>query len=193
MIVQTRLYRHQASSRVPDPPFSRPVGLRRYFGNPSSALVCNCLKVQGETMAGDLPLRGELRAMLRITMHDSPESVTFLVEGKLVGEWAKELEQCCQHTASIRGHRALIIDRSETLFIDQEGRRVLATLFHQGAFFRTACPMTESIVSEITRKPNGDGRGVLLQCVLLLLLVVAGAKGAQPPAQNTTQPITQPA
>jgi outer membrane protein len=144
-------------------------------------------------MAGDLPLRGELRAMLRITMHDSPESVTFLVEGKLVGDWAKELEQCCKQTASVRGHRALIIDLSETLFIDQEGRRILATLFHQGAFFRTACPMTESIVSEITRKPNGDGRGVLLQCVLLLLLVVAGAKGAQPPAQNTTQPITQPA
>ena len=39
-------------------------------------------------MAGDLPLTGELRDMLRITMHDSPESVTVLVEGKLVGDWA---------------------------------------------------------------------------------------------------------
>ena len=66
--------------------------------------------------------------MLRITMQDSPESVTFLVEGKLVGEWAKELEQCYKQTSSVRGHRALIIDLSETLFIDQEGRRVLATL-----------------------------------------------------------------
>ncbi len=129
--------------------------------------------------------------MLRITMHDSPEAVTFLVEGKLVGDWAKELEQCCKESASVRGHRALIIDLSETLFIDQEGRRVLAALFHEGAFFRTACPMTESIVSEITRKPNGARRGALLQCVLLLLLA-AGAKGAQPPAQVTTQPVTQP-
>ncbi len=142
--------------------------------------------------------------MLRITMQDSPECVTFLVEGKLVGEWAKELEQCCKQAASVRGHRALIIDLSETLFIDQEGRRVLATLFQEGAFFRTACPMTESIVSEISRKPNGARRGVLLQCILLLL-VVAGAKGAQhigqpatqptaqPAPQNPTQPITQPA
>ncbi len=48
--------------------------------------------------------------------------------------------------------------------------------------------MTESIVSEITRKPNGRKRGVLLQCVLLLLVGVAGAKGAQPPAQSATQP-----
>src|SRR5580704_19610965 len=123
--------------------------------------------------------------MLRITMQDSPESVTFLVEGKLVGEWAKELEQCYKQTSSVRGRRALIIDLSETLFIDQEGRRVLATLFQEGAFFRTACPMTESIVSEISRKPNGARRGVLLQCILLLL--VAGAKGAQQPTQPTPQ------
>ncbi len=129
--------------------------------------------------------------MLRITMHDSSESVTFLVEGKLVGDWAKELEQCCKQNSSVRGHRALIIDLSETLFIDQEGRRVLAALFHEGAFFRTACPMTESIVSEITRKRNGARRGVLLQCVVLLLLV-AGAKAAQPPTQPPAQLITQP-
>jgi outer membrane protein len=125
--------------------------------------------------------------MLRITTQDSPEALTFLVEGKLVGQWARELEQCWKQTASLRGHRALIIDLSETLFIDDEGRRVLAALFREGAFFRTACPMTESIVSEITRKPNGARRGVLLQAVLLLLLVT-GAKGAQPPTQTTTQP-----
>jgi outer membrane protein len=125
--------------------------------------------------------------MLRITTQDSPEALTFLVEGKLVGQWARELEQCWKQTASLRGHRALIIDLSETLFIDDEGRRVLAALFREGAFFRTACPMTESIVSEITRRPNGARRGVLLQAVLLLLLVT-GAKGAQPPTQTTTQP-----
>src|ERR1700722_14496895 len=126
--------------------------------------------------------------MLRITMQDRAECVTFLVEGKLVGAGAKELEQCSIKAASVRGHRALIVDLSETLFIDQEGRRVLATLFQEGAFFRTASPMTESIVSEITKKPNGAIRGVLLQCVLLVLVVAAGAKGAQPPPQSAAQP-----
>jgi outer membrane protein len=121
--------------------------------------------------------------MLRITMHDGPEALTFLVEGKLVGDWAKELERCWKQTAAVRGHRALIVDLSETLFIDQEGRRVLATLFHEGAFFRTASPMTESIVSEITKKPNGARHGVLLQCALLLMVFAAGMKAAQPPTQ----------
>ena len=30
--------------------------------------------------------------MLKITIHDSPEALTFQVEGKLIGDWAKELE-----------------------------------------------------------------------------------------------------
>jgi hypothetical protein len=87
--------------------------------------------------------------MLRITTQSSPEAVTFRVEGKLVGEWAKELLLSWKQAEEIRGHRALIVDLTETLFIDQEGRRVLADLFCQGAFFRSACPMIESIVSEI--------------------------------------------
>jgi hypothetical protein len=102
-------------------------------------------------------------------MLDSPEALTFLVEGKLIGEWAKELERSWKQAAAIRGHRAPIIDLSETLFIDDEGRRVLAKLFREGAFFRTACPMTESIVEEITGKSNYVLRGALLPAILLML------------------------
>jgi anti-anti-sigma regulatory factor len=87
--------------------------------------------------------------MLRITARTSPEALTFLVEGKLVGEWAKELERTWEQNAAERTDRASIIDLSETQFIDSQGRQILAKLFGDGAFFRTACPMIESIVSEI--------------------------------------------
>jgi outer membrane protein len=117
--------------------------------------------------------------MLRITLHDSAESLTFLVEGKLVGAWANELEQSWKEVASVRGHRALIIDLTETLFIDGEGRRVLAKLFHEGAFFRTAGPMTESIVSDITGNLKRTLRGAL---PAILLLVMATFAKAAPPA-----------
>jgi|SRR5580693_8163194 hypothetical protein len=90
--------------------------------------------------------------MLRITVLEHPECLTFRVEGKLIGQWAGELEHSWKEAAAIRGHRALIVDLSETLFIDEQGSRVLAKLFREGAFFRTAGPMTESIVSEITGK-----------------------------------------
>jgi len=105
--------------------------------------------------------------MLRITIEngpeieDSPESVTFRpgvvtfrVEGRLVGAWAKELEQCWKSAAPVRRNRASIIDLTRILFIDQEGKRVLTKLFGEGASFRTSGPMTESIVSEITGKAS---------------------------------------
>jgi hypothetical protein len=93
--------------------------------------------------------------MLRITLEDSPEAVTFRVEGRLVGAWAGELEQW-ESAAPARRERAAIIDLTRILFIDQEGRRILTKLFGEGARFRTCGPMTESIVSEITGKgsPN---------------------------------------
>lgn len=108
-------------------------------------------------MAFDLPpWEGGKRPMLRIITQSGPEAITFLVEGKLVGEWARELEhfwkQATREASDTEDHRARIVDLSETLFIDEEGRRVLKALFCDGAFFRTACPMMESIVSEVTGK-----------------------------------------
>jgi len=36
--------------------------------------------------------------MLRITIHDRPESVTFQLEGGLAGSWVGEVENCRQRT-----------------------------------------------------------------------------------------------
>jgi outer membrane protein len=117
--------------------------------------------------------------MLRITEHDSPEAITLQVEGRLVGEWAKELECCWKSTASARKNRAPIIDLTEVLFIDEEGKRVLTKLFREGAFFRTGGPMTDAILSEITGKSKCILRGAALPVVALLILA-AFAKGAAP-------------
>jgi outer membrane protein len=136
-------------------------------------------------MDSDLPLRKEVSAMLRITMQDSTEAVTILVEGKLVGNWAKELEEYWKRNAELRGRRALIIDLTETLFIDEEGRRVLARLFSDGAYFRTSGPMTQSIVSEIIGDAKtGNAKRVLPGAAMpaLLLILAATFVKAQTPA-----------
>jgi len=112
-------------------------------------------------------------------MHDGPEALTFQVEGRLVGDWARELEHSWVRTAPDRGNRAPIIDLTGILFIDDEGKRVLTRLFREGAFFRTAGPMTQSIVSEITGKSRRMRRGALVPA-LVLLAVASLAKGAQP-------------
>lgn len=125
--------------------------------------------------------------MLRITLHDSPQLLTFQVEGRLVGAWAKELEQSWKSAGSVAANRKSVVDLTGILFIDEEGKRVLMKLFREGACFRTAGPMTESVVSEITGKadralPNGLSRAVLP--AILLIAVTTFAKGAQPDTQS---------
>ncbi|HEV2691197.1 MAG TPA: TolC family protein, partial [Bryobacteraceae bacterium] len=125
--------------------------------------------------------------MLKITIHDSPETLTFQVEGKLIGAWAKELEHCWKTAASIRDRKALIVDLTETLYIDEEGKRVLATLFQDGAFFKTAGTMTSSIVDEITGKSSNPWRGILTHSVVILLALASFVRGAaDPPALRLT-------
>ena len=119
--------------------------------------------------------------MLKITIHDSSEALTFQVEGKLVGAWAKELEEAWKTASTNKNRKALIVDLTETLYIDDEGKRVLAKLFRDGAFFRTCGAMTSCIVDEITGKSGNPWRGFLTQS-LLLLLAIGIARGASDPA-----------
>jgi len=104
--------------------------------------------------------------MLKITIHESPEALTFQVEGKLIGDWAKELEQAWQVSYSVRNRKALIVDLTETLHIDDEGKRVLIKLFRDGAFFKTSGTMTSCIVDEITGKSQKRPRRILARLLL---------------------------
>jgi hypothetical protein len=92
--------------------------------------------------------------MLRITIHDAPEALIFQVEGRLIGEWARELERSWKTARPFRGNTPPIVDLTGILFIDDEGKRVLAELSREGACFRTSGPMTGSIVAEICGKSS---------------------------------------
>ena len=128
-----------------------------------------------------LLIHGRTTRMLKITIHDAPEALTFQVEGKLIGAWAKELEQSWKTASSIRDRKALIVDLTETLYIDDEGKRVLKKLFRDGAFFRTAGTMTSAVVHEITGTSSSPWRGILAQSVVLLLAVSVLKGAADPP------------
>src|SRR5882724_3700974 len=117
--------------------------------------------------------------MLKITIHESSDALTFQVEGKLVGAWAKELEEAWNHARVTPERKALIVDLTETLYIDEHGKQVLAKLFRDGAVFKTSGAMTSCIVTEITGKPRRPRGGMLTQS-LLLLVAVGVARAADP-------------
>src|ERR1700680_2945921 len=91
--------------------------------------------------------------MLRITIHDNLESLTFQLEGKLAGPWVREVEECRQRTLAGRRGIAVRFDLAGGTFIDDAGKPYLAAMDRLGAEFVAADCLTKAIVAEITKAP----------------------------------------
>jgi ABC-type transporter Mla MlaB component len=97
--------------------------------------------------------------MLRITVHDNLQAVTFQLEGRLAGPWVRELE-VCWHSTLARQRRPMVrVDLTGVTFIDSAGQACLAAMHRQGAEFVAADCLTKAIVAEITQPPFPDGAG----------------------------------
>ena len=55
--------------------------------------------------------------MLRITTHNDPGSLTFRLEGRLAGNWVRELEECWQRTLATPAKPAVCFDLTELTFM----------------------------------------------------------------------------
>jgi hypothetical protein len=91
----------------------------------------------------------KVQAMLRITVHDNPQFLTFQLEGRLAGPWLRELEECWQSTLAHRRKPILRVDLTGVTFIDEAGKACLSTMYCQGAEFVAADCLTKDIVAEI--------------------------------------------
>ena len=96
--------------------------------------------------------------MLRITVHEILEFLTFQLEGKLAGAWVREVEECWQRTLAGRCGMAVRFDLAGVTFIDGAGKDLLAAMHRQGAEFVAADCLTKAIVAEIAKTPIPDCR-----------------------------------
>jgi ABC-type transporter Mla MlaB component len=94
--------------------------------------------------------------MLRITVHDNLESLTFQLEGRLAGPLVLELEDCWQRTPASQRKPVLRFDLTGVTFIDAAGKAFLAAMHRLGAEFVAPDCLTNAVVAEITRAPNPD-------------------------------------
>jgi ABC-type transporter Mla MlaB component len=94
--------------------------------------------------------------MLRITIHDNPESLIFQLEGRLAGAWVREVEECRQRTLARRRGIAVRFDLTGVTFIDAAGKTYLADMHRLGAEFVAADCLTKAIVAEIAKAPLPD-------------------------------------
>ena len=96
--------------------------------------------------------------MLRITVHDNQESLTFQLEGRLAGAWVKEVEQCWQRTLAHQRKPILRVDLTGVTFIDNAGKACLAAMHRQGAEFVSIDCLTKHIVAEICQDQDRSTR-----------------------------------
>ena len=88
-------------------------------------------------------------AMLRITTDSSKDTVRLRLEGRLAGSWVHELERCWIELSSER-RRGAVVDLAGVIAIGEDGRRLLVTMWEQGAVFHATNCLTRSIVENIT-------------------------------------------
>ncbi len=97
--------------------------------------------------------------MLRITVHDDPEALTFQLEGSLAGPWVRVLQECWQSAVARPRPPPVRVDLTGVISIDAAGRACLAALHRRGAEFIAADCLTKAVVAEITRAPSGQDVG----------------------------------
>src|SRR5438876_11801119 len=76
-------------------------------------------------------LKGKL--MLRITIHHDPGSLTVQMEGRLVGPWVREAEECWQRIVAGERQPVVRIDLRGLVVIDPAVKVFLRTAYAEGA------------------------------------------------------------
>ena len=95
--------------------------------------------------------------MLRIYIHDEVPVTSFVVEGKLVGPWVKELEKCWESVVASHACRSMLVDLVHVTFIDSEGRALLTRMRRKGVKLLSAGVLIDAIVAEIEAEQGSNG------------------------------------
>jgi hypothetical protein len=87
--------------------------------------------------------------MLRITVRDTPECLTFQLEGRLSGAWVREAEECW-HRALVSQHRPVFrFDLAGVTVIDAAGKAFLSAAHAQGVELIASGCFMRAVVAEI--------------------------------------------
>lgn len=87
--------------------------------------------------------------MLRITIHNEAQETNFIVEGRLVGLWVKELEKCWESALAADPVRPMQVNLAAVTFVDSVGRELMTRMRRQGAELATDGCLLDAIVAEI--------------------------------------------
>ena len=94
--------------------------------------------------------------MLRIEIQEKPEATNFILEGKLKGPWAMELERCWQAVASAEQAKPVVVNLTAVTFIDAQGKGLLARMRGHGARLVAVGLMPCALIEEIEQEGSPE-------------------------------------
>ena len=71
--------------------------------------------------------------MLRITTEENDRLTRFRLEGKLKGDWVRELERCWSTARNTHPEIQFFVELSNVTFVDEIGRALLSRMASAGA------------------------------------------------------------
>src|SRR5258706_12256616 len=92
--------------------------------------------------------------MLRVTIKKEGSIETWELEGKLSGDWVKELEHCWKENAPQPGV-AVQVNLKAVGYIDAAGKQLLIEMHRRGVEITGCGCMTRAVVEEIGREAVG--------------------------------------
>jgi hypothetical protein len=93
--------------------------------------------------------------MLKVTIKQVDSAETWELEGKLSGDWVKELERCWKERSPLVGV-TLQVHLKAVSYIDAAGKQLLTAMHGRGVEIRGCGCMTKAVVEEITRQASAN-------------------------------------
>jgi anti-anti-sigma regulatory factor len=92
--------------------------------------------------------------MLRITVDKNSRATTVRLEGRLTGPWVEELERSWRALAADAADGRVCVDLTDVTFIGEEGKRLLETLYLEGAKLKACGCANRRLIDEIGQTFN---------------------------------------
>lgn len=93
--------------------------------------------------------------MLKITVKQVDSTETWELEGKLAGDWVKELKRCWKERMA-PADPPLQVHLKTVSYIDAAGKQLLVEMHGSGVEIKGCGCMTRAVVEEITRQASAN-------------------------------------
>src|SRR4029077_3541773 len=101
----------------------------------------------------------EEKSMLKISFSETPSEERWVLHGRLIGPWVRELRACWKKNHHRDEQRACIVDLNEITFVDKRGERLLRAMVRE----RAQCIASGTYIKHILENLTTKGKASVLK------------------------------